>query len=268
MSDLSVCVDIAHTEAKLGDTLCVVPLIIQLAGEYATTVHVTGAVAKTVKPLLCRLPIWFAACNGIPDARVQVNIQAAYDQGRALNQHMAASICRLAGVRQPALPLSIDLASTPVGLPPGIVLSPFSGSRNPWYKAWPLDRWLRVVHHLAATRREPVYVVAASGENTVPFIDAGAIPLVGLELPEVLDVMRHATLFASIDNGLSHLAHFGDVKRHLLLYPALLPSNLVVNPRARVLRGRPEDIQVEAVIAHIETMLRTEAGAMAPALPQ
>lgn len=262
MSEFSVRVDIVHTETKLGDTLCVLPLIMQMADEYAMAIHVAGAFAEPAKALLSRLPIRFAACNHSSAVNVRVDIQAAYNQGRGLNQHMAASICQLAGWPLPMLPITIDLSSAPARLPSGIVISPFSGSRNPWYKAWPLDRWLMVVRHFAASQGEPIYVVAASGENAVPFIHAGAIPLVGLGLPEVLDVMRQATLFASIDNGLSHLAHFGNVKRHLLLYPELLPPNLVMNPRAHVLRGRPEHIQAETVIAHIDTLLRTETGLM------
>jgi hypothetical protein len=255
MDDLAVCVEIIHTEVKIGDTLCVLPLITQLAGILATDVHVTGAFAEPVKPLSQHLPIRFATPDAETVVGVRVEIEAAYQQGLALNQHMAASICRLARVPVPELPITLDLAATPVGLPPGIVLSPFSGSKNPWYKAWPLERWMELTRHFVTTRDDPVYVLAASGEDAQSFTREGAVPLIALSLPSVLHLMRQAVLFISIDNGLSHLAHFGSVRRHLLIYPALLSSCLVVNPRAFVLRGRPEDISALQVICHATEMI-------------
>jgi hypothetical protein len=255
MADLAVCVDIIHTEVKIGDTLCVLPLITQLAGIFATDVHVTGTFAEPVKALSQHLPICFAAPDAETVVGVRVEIATAYEQGRALNQHMAASICRLARLPIPELPITLDLAATPAGLPPGIVLSPFSGSKNPWYKVWPLERWLELTRHLATTRDEPVYVLGAIGEDAQSFTQEGAVPLIALSLPAVLHVMRQAVLFISNDNGLSHLAHFGSVRRHLLIYPALLPSCLVVNPRALVLRGRPEDISALQVIRHATEMI-------------
>jgi hypothetical protein len=255
MADLAVCVDIVHTEVKIGDTLCVLPLITQLAGIFATDVHVTGAFAEPVKPLSRHLPI----CFGMPEAEtvvgVRVEIATAYQQGIQLNQHMAVSICRLAQLPIPALPITLDLAADPGGLPPGIVLSPFSGSKNPWYKVWPLERWVELTRHLLRIWEGPVYVLAASGEDAQSFTREGAVPLIALSLPQVLHVMRQAVLFVSIDNGLSHLAHFGSVRRHLLIYPALLPPDLVVNPRAFVLRGRPEDISAPQIIRHATEMM-------------
>ena len=255
MPEAVVHVGISHSETKVGDTLCVLPLIVELAKRCAIKVHVSGAFAEPVKALACRLPICFDVAEGKPEIDIRVEIQTAYEQGRALDLHMAASICRLAGMRLPLLPMTLDLAASPLGLTPGIVLSPFSGSKNPWYKVWPLERWLELTRHLLVTRDEPVYVVGAFGEGAKPFADAGAVPLIGLPLPSVLQLMRQATLFVSIDNGLSHLAHFGGVPRHLLMYPALLPPRLVVNPRAKVLRGRPEDISVAQVSGHADAMM-------------
>jgi hypothetical protein len=255
MPEPAACVEIVHSEVKIGDTLCVLPLVMQLASLSGMDVHVTGAFAGAVKPLVPRLPIRFDASDDAAALGFRVDIQAAYDQGRVRNQHMAESISRLACLPVPALPVTLDLAAVPTGLPPGIVLAPFSGSRNPWYKAWPLDRWLALTRHLVTSRDTPVYVPGAADEDAEPFAAAGAIPLPGLPLPVVLHLMRQALLFISIDNGLSHLAHFGDVRRHVLLYPALLPPNLVVNPRARVLRGRPEDIGVAQVIRLADAMI-------------
>ena len=255
MDDLAVHVDIVHTEVKIGDTLCVLPLIAQLARIFAIDVHVTGAFADPVKPLARRLPIRFARPEAETVVAVRVEIATAYQQGIQLNQHMAASICRLARVLVPELPITLDLATDPVGLPPGIVLSPFSGSKNPWYKAWPLQHWLELTRHLVAMRDGPVYVVAATGEDVDAFAQEGAVPLIAMSLPALLQLMRQSALFISIDNGLSHLAHFGSVGRHLLLYPALLPPCLVMNPRSRVLRGRPEDISASQVIRHATEMI-------------
>lgn len=255
MPDPAVCLEIVHTEVKIGDTLCVLPLIMQLAGISGGDVHVTGAFAAPVKALTSRLPIRFGKPAG-ETIDIQVEVARAYAQGQSLNLHMAASFCRLGCVPVPALPFALDLVTTPAGLPPGIVLSPFSGSKNPWYKAWPLACWLELTWHFVGVQDRPVYVLGASEESIAPFADAGAIPLSGLGLPAVLQIMRDAALFVSIDNGLSHLAHFGSVQRHLLLYPALLPPGLVVNPRARVLRGRPEDISVQQVIGLAEAELQ------------
>ena len=255
MSEGVVLVDIVHPETKIGDTLCVLPLIVQLAESCATEVHVRGAFAEPVKALVGRLPICFDPPEEEPVIDIRVEIQKAYEQGRARDQHMAVSICRLAGMRLPLLPVTLDLAVCSLGLPPGIVLSPFSGSKNPWYKVWPIERWLELTRHLTASRDEPVYVLGARDEDAGRFAGASARPLIGLPLPTLLQLMREAVLFVSIDNGLSHLAHFGSVPRHLLIYPALLPQHLVVNPRAQVLRGRPQDISEAHVISLAEAMI-------------
>jgi hypothetical protein len=255
MPDPAVCVEIVHNEVKIGDSLCTLPLIMQLARISGADVHVTGAFADSVKALTGRLPIRFDVPEGEP-ITVRADVARAYAEGQVRNLHMAASFCRLGCVPVPALPFALDLTTAPAGLPPGIVLSPFSGSRNPWYKAWPLPLWRALVRFLAENQGNPVYVLGADHEDAAVFVDAGAIPLSGLALPMVLQLIRDAALFVSIDNGLSHLAHFGTVKRHVLLYPALLPPFLVVNPWARVLRGRPQDISVSQVIAQAEAVLR------------
>jgi hypothetical protein len=68
--------------------------------------------------------------------------------------------------------------------------------------------------------------------------------------------MRCAALVISIDNGISHLAHFGGVSQHLLLAPACLPASFVANPRGRMIRGVPIDITVQKVLEAAEEMLR------------
>ncbi len=260
MSDGPICVDIVHSEGKIGDTLCVVPLILQLAELAGTEVHVIGAFAEPVKALTQRLPIRFGVPDGEDAINIRLDVSRAYAQGRLLNLHMVASLCRIASVPVPRLPVALDLVTVSVVLPPGIVLSPFSGSPDPWYKIWPLSHWLGLTRHLAASQDLPVYVMGAGGEAADRFADAGAIPLMGLPLPAVLQVMRDAAMFVSIDNGLSHLAHFGTVKQHLLIYPEMLPPRLVVNPWARVLRERAKNISVERVIGHVEEMMRERVG--------
>ena len=141
MPDPAVCLEIVHTEVKIGDTLCVLPLIMQLAGIAGAHVHVTGAFAEPVKALTGRLPIRFGAPDGeVLDIRVDVG--RAYSQGQSLNLHMAASFCRLGCVPVPALPFALDLVDHSGWVAAGIVLSPFSGSRNPgtrrgrWRAGW------------------------------------------------------------------------------------------------------------------------------------
>lgn len=92
-------------------------------------------------------------------------------------------------------------------------------------------------------------MIGGGDDDWSQFVDAGAIPLLDLALPEVLYILRRARIFLSIDNGISHLAHFGGVQRHVLLYPAILAPNLVANPRAKSLIGHPQSIGVETVLS-------------------
>ncbi len=101
----------------------------------------------------------------------------------------------------------------------------------------------------------PVYVVGDQGDQWEAIIGTRIVPLTDLPLTQVLSTLRSAKVFLSIDNGMSHLAHFGGVHKHVLLYPAITAPNAVVNPRAKVLIGRPEDIAVSHVVAAARELL-------------
>ena len=58
-------------------------------------------------------------------------------------------------------------------------------------------------------------------------------------LPQVLDLMRRSSLVMTLDNGIGHLAHFGGVDRHVMLYPDCLPLWFAESPNALLVRGGP-----------------------------
>lgn len=243
-------VSLVHNETKIGDTLCTLPLILQLAQIFDTVVEVQGAFSPAVRPLLAELPVCFESRpSRTPAVDVKIEIQRAYNEGHARNEHMALSMCRLAGIEAAALPIDLGLREQPSPWLEAIVISPFSGSKNPWYKFWPIARWLELAKALSRLTKAQVYVIGGGDDDWSQFVDAGAIPLLDLALPEVLYILRRARIFLSIDNGISHLAHFGGVQRHVLLYPAILAPNLVANPRAKSLIGHPQSIGVETVLS-------------------
>lgn len=251
-----VTVSIAHRERKIGDSLCIVPAALQLARRTGRAVTLRGAFCPAVMPLLRGQPIRLdRGPAGAATATARLDIQAVYERANRDNAHMASGFCRCLGLPPPALPLDLGLAADDIGLPRGIVISPFSGSANGWYKVWPIARWRDLVRQLAARHPDaPLYVVGAATDDVAPFLVLGVLPLVDFTLPEVLALLRAARVFVSIDNGLSHLAHFGAVARHVLLYPALLAPALVANPRAHTIRAAPEAITVAQVLAGVEAV--------------
>ena len=248
---------VVHREAKIGDSLCTLPALLALAGLLGREVAVRGAFCPAVAPLLRHLPLRFEpAPAGNPLLEFRLDIQRVYQDANQADEHMAAGFCRHLGLPLPALPEALPLAAEDIGLPAGIVLSPFSGSANGWYKVWPTDRWLALADRLAQCHPDlPLYVIGGADDDMSPYAAAGPMPLPGLALPEVLGLLRAAAAVISIDNGISHLAHFGAVARHVLLYPALLAPALVANPRARILRAAPEAIGVDQVWRETDALL-------------
>ena len=68
--------------------------------------------------------------------------------------------------------------------------------------------------------------------------------------------MRRALLCITPDNGMSHLAHFGDVGKNLLLYPRIHRPNLARNHRGLSIYKKISDISVDDVINGIETLMK------------
>ncbi|HET9019992.1 MAG TPA: hypothetical protein VFN46_10410 [Acetobacteraceae bacterium] len=264
----TVVITVGHRERKIGDSLCAVPAILRLAQLSGRAVTLRGAFCPAVMPLLRDHPIRLdrGPTGGSPDG-YRLDIQAVYDRAGRMNEHMATGFCRSLGLPAPALPVDPGLAADDIGLPPGVVISPFSGSANGWYKVWPVSRWLDLTQRIAARYpAAPIYVVGAATDDVTPFLTGGLMPLIDFTLPEVLALIRAARVFVSIDNGLSHLAHFGRVSRHVLLYPALLAPALVANPRAHTIRATPQAITVDSVFAAFEDAWhRSENDARSPA---
>ncbi len=257
---------IVHRETKIGDSLCALPALLSLAGLFQGLITVRGPFSRAVTQLVATSLLAFepnALTGEIADFRI--DIHAAYKQCNLQNQHMAVGLCRAIGLPAPSSPIFLDLVEAPLNLPPGLVISPFSGSSNGWYKVWPMDRWLRLVAIVKAYYPAmPVYLLAGIGDTTEAFSAVGCLPLINHALPQVLHLIRRAHLFVSIDNGISHLAHFGRCTRHILLYPALLAPNLVTNPAAQCFRGRPEDIDVGTIAAAALDVLGTPLPSNSP----
>ena len=79
---------------------------------------------------------------------------------------------------------------------------------------------------------------------------AGIEPVFNRPLAQVLDLIRQAPLLLSIDTGIAHLAHYGGVDRHVLLYPGVFSNLWVPNPRAiNVQGGAPISVGTGMIIA-------------------
>jgi Glycosyltransferase family 9 (heptosyltransferase) len=238
----------------IGDSLAQVPFmraIAELRGEH---VRVTGTFNKHVIPLLEGMPISFDYEGTGAGAEFVVSPMDAMLRHHRLGStlHMAQVYFDGYGLPVPALPIDLPLVSEPCGLPSGLVISPFSlsdfGTNT---KRWPHERWVQVAQTLRRLGlADRIYVLGSHANDQVePYAVAGIEPVFDRPLTQVLDLMRNATLFMSVDTGTAHIAHFGGVKRHVLIYPDCQPRNWAEAPRAIHVRGpRPADISVDQVL--------------------
>jgi hypothetical protein len=239
----------------LGDSLAQVPFLQTLAAERGERVRITGTYNEHVIPLLENLPIDFDR-RGSPDgAEFSLHAQNALDTciQSGFTLHMAQCYFRLAGRPVPTLPIYLPLKSEPCGLPPGIVLSPFSVSELGNNKFWPHDRWVHVVQTLRRLGlADRVYVLGAGdgdAASTHHYAVAGIEPIFNRRLPQVLDLMRNAPLVMTLDNGIGHIAHFGSIQQHVMIYPGCLAPKFAEAPRATIVRGpRPADVSADQVL--------------------
>jgi hypothetical protein len=238
----------------IGDSLSMVPFLAGVVEKHGEPVMVNERFAPVVKELLSEMPIHFSDQVENPAYKIDV-FQAFSHTHSGHNLHMAQAYFEMTRMgAAPQLPITLPFVSTPSPVPAGgIVISPLSVSDHSHNKCWFEDRWAAVIQAMRVS--PPVYVLGGHGDNVDPYIEAGAIPIVGHPLTSVLSMLRECRLFISVDNGISHLAHFGGVRHHVLLYPICLNPHWVPNPGAKIIRNLPMNIEVTTVMAAIHEVL-------------
>jgi hypothetical protein len=240
----------------MGDTLGLLPFIYQFIGR----VRVTGSFSRLVPPL----------CDGVefnPERNgqgahyyISAPISAGFLTERGVRLHMMQTPFAQHGWPVPALPLVLPLVTAPCGLEPGIVIAPFTlhdftlhdadAREFQALKFWPHERWVAVIEAFRARGYVgPVYVLGAGTDDASPYVAAGIEPVLDRPLPQVLDLLKKAQLFLSVDTGTSHLAQLGGCQRHVLLYPSTLRPLWAEAPMGLMARGAtPRDIRPDAVV--------------------
>ncbi len=252
---------VRHSAPLIGDSLNTVPWMLALAERYGRTVHAGGQFHAAVKPLLAGMPISFDPVEGPgPAIEYVADVRASWDLAGPRGFHMLQGYFALAGMSPPPVPLSLPLVAEPCDLPPGVVISPFCGSETQsperHVRVWYIERWNALIQFLLSSgRTSRIYLLAGPNDDPAPFLRDGVVPIVNYPLTKVLDLMQRADLCISIDTGTSHIAHFGGVDRHLLLYPEVNFPTIHANPRARMLRAWPQDIPVDLVISETVNLL-------------
>ena len=252
---------VKHEAALIGDSLNTVAWMLAFAARDNRKVHVGGQFASAVKPLVSGMPISFDPIDGPgPNIEFVADVRACWDFAGPRGLHMLQGYFALAGMSPPMVPIALPLATEICDLPPGVVISPFCGSESQepeqHVRVWYLDRWKALIEFLLSTGRTScIYVLAGPNDDPTPFLRDGVVAVQGYPLTQVLDLMKRSDLCVSIDTGTSHLAHYGSVDKHLVLYPEVNFPTIHTNPRARMLRAWPADISVELVISEAATIL-------------
>jgi hypothetical protein len=247
----------------IGDALAAVPFITHLCKKHRTVAVLTDGFNVPVRELIPDHPFIYHGPTTYPvDAVYTLNIQDAWQMNFRARWpwHMGQMYFAHAGEPVPDLPLTYPMRAVNPGLLPGIVLSPFSRTNSPDNnKLWPHDHWVQVLNQFVLT---PAYVVGTSADD---FSAYEGLPQVWClrdrPLPEILYLLRHASVALTLDNGIGHLCHFGGVYRHVMIYADCLPPLLAENPLGIHIRGRrPIDITPVQVMHGIQqAILRREA---------
>jgi hypothetical protein len=257
---LEVVVNIDHPHAMIGDTITALPFIYYLARMFGRPVHVTGAFSRPVRALL---PPGVAVFDGDPGPtalRFNLGVGPARASAASLGLHACQGFFLLADIAPPPLPMPLDLVAEDCGLPPGVVLAPFTASeRNSpdnHVRMWYPDRWRAVADHLANERGlRTIYIIGASNDDFTGFDFPGVTHVIDRPMPQILDLMRKAPLCVTVETGPAHLAHFGGVSKHVLIYGDIHPPALVSTAIGEIVRGRATDVTVDAVRAAIVRVL-------------
>jgi hypothetical protein len=249
---------------RIGDALCALPYIAHLSEKHggvylhngfnpwvfdgldisALRIRVMGTPVEQCSAIDLDIHRVFHHCNAEPAGK---------------HLHFAQGWFAAAGESVPHLPMSLPFVTGHAAKKVGryAVLSPSSASDRGGNKFWPLDRWAGVCEQLFQDDLlDTVYVVGAHGDRGWDAFSGHLFQHVaGDSLPDVRGLMRDATITMTVDNGISHLCHFGGVARHFLLQPQCLTSAFVRNPLGRSIRGIPIDVTVDHVLATVRDML-------------
>jgi ADP-heptose:LPS heptosyltransferase len=239
-------------ETLLGDCLAQLPFMCAVAEARGDRVRLTGDFNRHIAPLLEPLPIDFEPGGHGLSADFILQVWPAYETSLRTKLHMVQCYFHIWQMPIPAVPIALPFKTEPCGLPPGIVLSPFSVSdRGSNTKLWPHERWVQVVQTLRRLGlADHVYLLGThKSDSTDPYAVADIEPVFDRPLTQVLDLMRQAPLVMGVDTGTGHLAHLGGIKRHVMIYPDCQPPIWAEAPRAIHVRGpRPTNITVDQVL--------------------
>ena len=245
----------------IGDSLCALPwLRYCVEKEQAQGVIFTGGgFCKAVRPLIANWGWVFrdesAQELGYETTDVPLHQVFQWCNQVNLNLHMAQGYFAIAGYPIPPLPISLPFREDDRDPFEGhIICSPFSRSDHQNNKLWPHARWVEVLN--AVKGRRGVAIIGSSADDWSDYIDTDFEILTDYPLPIILGALRRTPLFLSVDNGMSHLAHFGGVSRHGMIYPACLSESFVRNPLGVYVRGNPLDVTVDQVVALAEQILK------------
>lgn len=249
---------------RIGDTLAATPYLIALAEQHGFgAFFVNDTFCPAVRPLL---PPDLGFVFG---KRESPCIAPAFslDLGRAFNYpgnqghayHMSQVWFNEGGLPVPPTPMAIPMTAEPIPAHPEVVLcAPFSNSDDNHSKMWFVARWQEVFGALltAGLGVERIVVACSSKDDVEPFLGPQVTSMPDEPLPVVLGALRSCRLAITVDSGLSHLAHFGGVRHHLLLCHNNLPAHFVCNPYGRLIQSAMRELSTEAVIEAALDMLR------------
>lgn len=218
---------------------------------HQTEATVTGGFNKAVQQLLGSSYqfIFRDEPRGSFDASYSMNMTGLMAR-HCYQVHMVQSFFREMNKPLPDLPILLDLKREPCGVPPGVVISPYSRSDGGGNKFWPHDRWIESVNTIWQGVRPKIYVIgAAECDDFSLYAQHGIEPYFDRPLAQVVDLILQSPLFLSVDNGISHIAHFCGMNRHVLLYPGCFGRCWVDNPLAVKVHARqPIDIEPKHIV--------------------
>ena len=246
----------------IGDALCSVPYIVYLANKRGG-VSVVEGFCKDVRKL-----IPFSAYNVYFDQFTPEGTEVKLlDLSKVFHHcnispigaglHMCQGYFAIDNEQIPELPITLPFPITSVSFTSRhIVISPFSRTDYQHNKSWLDERWVELGKRLLANNMaSKIVVVGSFNDDWSVFENCGFTLFPGRPLIEVLELIRDSRLFLSVDNGVSHLAHFGGIQHHLLLQPQCLTEAFITNPRGRHIRGNPLDVTVDKMYDLAKEML-------------
>jgi hypothetical protein len=244
---------------RMGDALAALPWMWRLARRHDGLRVVDDQLFSPLRPLLPdEMGIYFGPGrpDGPPTLKVDIHDNFHFCGVRG-NVHMCQGYFISAGERPPLLPVTLPLLDDgPADLCRSVVVSPYSRSDHRHNKAWFDDRWNELIAAVLLHPDVDEVVILSDGiDDTTPLLAPNTRVMESRPLREVLSALRGCRLVISVDNGISHLAHFGGVSRHLLLAPACLPAAFVANPRGRSVRGEPVAVRATTMIDVAREML-------------